>query len=110
MVVDFWATWSDACEKRVTELNALAGQLPERSDVVFIELSINYNRDVWEQAVDKSDWNNLRHGWFDMNKNIYVLNQEIPCSMIIDKNGILRTAGKDLDIKSELEKILKDAD
>ena len=110
VVVDFWATWSASCRKRATELNSLAEQLSERSDIVFIELSIDYDRAVWEQAVDKSDWKLLRHGWLDLNKNIYVLNKVIPCSMIIDKEGILRAAGKDLDIKLELEKILKKAD
>lgn len=109
VVVDFWATWCTSCKKRVPELNSLAEQFSERSDVVFIELSIDYDRAIWEQAVDKSNWNQLRHGWLDLNKNIYVLNREIPCSMIIDKNGILRVIGKDLDIKPELEKILKNS-
>jgi thiol-disulfide isomerase/thioredoxin len=106
VVVDFWATWSDACKKRVSELNKLAEKLSERSDVVFVELSIDYDRSKWEQAVDKSDWNQLRHGWLDLNKNIYALNQKIPCSMIIDKNGILRAAGLNLDIKLQLDKII----
>jgi thiol-disulfide isomerase/thioredoxin len=110
VVVDFWATWSTACKKRVSELNSLAEQFSERSDVVFIELSIDFDRAVWEQVVDKSDWNRLRHGWLDSDKNIYTLNQKIPCSMIIDKDGILRAAGENLDIKLELEKILKNAD
>ena len=33
-------------------------------------------------------------------------NRHIPFSIIIDKNGILRAAGSELDIKTELEKIL----
>ena len=106
VVADFWATWSAACKKSVTELNALAEQFSERSDVLFIELSIDYDRETWEQAVDKSDWNQLRHGWLDLNKNIYVLNKKIPYSIIIDKNGILRAAGNNLEIKLELDKIL----
>lgn len=110
VVVDFWATWSDSCKKRAAEMNSLAEQFSEQSDIVFIELSIDYDRAVWEQAVDESGWKQLRHGWFDPRKNIYVLNQKIPCSIIIDKKGILRTAGFDLDMKSELKKILKKAD
>jgi thiol-disulfide isomerase/thioredoxin len=110
VVVDFWATWSDSCKKRAAELNSLAEQFSERSDIVFIELSIDYDRAVWEQAVDESGWKQLRHGWLDPKKNIYVLNQKIPCSMIIDKKGILRAADIELDIKPELEKILKNAD
>jgi len=110
VVVDFWATWSDSCKKRTAEMNTLAEQFSEQSDIVFIELSIDYDRAVWEQAVDESGWKQLRHGWLDPMKNIYVLNQKVPCSIIIDKKGILRTAGFDLDIKTELEKILEKAD
>jgi thiol-disulfide isomerase/thioredoxin len=110
VVIDFWASWNSASQKRAAELNSLAEQFSQRGDVVFIELSIDYDKAVWEQAAEKSNWNRLRNGWLDLDKNIYVLNQKIPCSIIIDKNGNLRAAGGNLDIKTELEKILKDTD
>ena len=107
IVVNFWASWSTPCRKKLSELNSLAEEFSERSDIVFIELSIDYDRAIWEQTVDKSNWNQLRHGWLDLKKNIYLLNRTIPYSMIIDKNGILRARDNDLDIKLELEKLIK---
>lgn len=109
VVLDFWATWCRSCKDAVPELNSLAAQFSKRSDIVFIELSTDFDRDDWEQAIDKSNWNQLRHGWLDLMKNSYVLNKAIPYSIIIDKNGILRAAGDDLDIKLELEKILENS-
>lgn len=106
VVVDFWATWSESCPKRVSELNSLAEQFSSRDDVVFVELSIDYDRDAWKQTVDNSDWNRLHHGWLDPKKNIYVLNRPVPFTMIINKDEILVAAGYGLDIKAELEKIL----
>ncbi len=110
VVVDFWASWSESSKKRAVELNSLAEQFSDNSDIVFIQLSIDYDRAAWEQAVDEAGWKQLRHGWLDLKKNIYVLNQKIPLSVIIDKAGILRTGGYDLDIKLELEKILNKTD
>ncbi len=109
VVLDFWATWCQSCKDAVTELNSLAAQFSKRSDIVFIELSTDFDRADWEQTIDKSDWNQLRHGWLDLMKNFYVLNKAIPYSVIIDRNGIIRAAGDDIDIKLELEKILENS-
>lgn len=106
LVVIFWATWSESSGKTVSELNSLAQELSDSKDVVFIGLNLDYNHDVWEKAVNDSEWKALRHGWFELKKNTYALNRHVPFSIIIDKNGILRTGGTDLDIITELEKIL----
>ncbi|MBN2182895.1 MAG: TlpA family protein disulfide reductase [Sedimentisphaerales bacterium] len=106
VVVDFWATWNESCRKRISEINSLAEKFSGRDDIIFLELSIDYDRAVWEKAVDDYQWNQLRHGWIDLKKNIYALNRLVPFSIIIDKDGILVATGNDLDIKSELDKIL----
>ena len=107
-VVNCWASWCQACEKRVPELNLLASQLSERDDIVFIELCIDFDRSVWEQTLDKHNWDHLHHGWLDLKKNSYVINKPLPYSIIIDKNGILRAVNMNLDIKTELKKIHED--
>ncbi len=109
VVMNFWATWCQSCKKTVPELNSLAAQFSERSDIVFIELSADFDRTSWEQTLDKSNWNQLRHAWLDLKKNSYILNKPIPYSLIIDKNGILRARGTEIDIKLELEKILENS-
>lgn len=106
LVMNFWATWSESSTKIVSQLNTLAEQFSDRSDVVFIELNLDYDRAIWKEAVNNSEWKALRHGWFDFRKNTYVLNRHIPLTIIIDKNGIFRAGGNDLDIKLLLEKVL----
>jgi thiol-disulfide isomerase/thioredoxin len=108
-VVNFQANWCKACEKRVTELNSFASKFAEREDIVFLELGIDFDRAVWEETLDKHNWDNLHHGWFDLKKNAYVINKPLPYSFIIDKNGILRAVNMNLDIEHELEKILEDS-
>ena len=106
LVVNFWATWSESSRNTVSELNTLAEQFSDRSDVVFIELNLDYNRAIWEEAVNNSEWKALRHGWYEFKKNTFALNKHLPYSIVIDKNGILRAQGSDLDIKPGLEKML----
>jgi thiol-disulfide isomerase/thioredoxin len=108
VVVNFWAEWCGSCKEKVSELNSLASQLSEGEDVVFIEINVDFNRDTWEQMLDEQNWNQLRHAWLDLKKNSYILNKPLPYSLIIDKNGILRAAGIDLDVKVELEKTLEE--
>jgi thiol-disulfide isomerase/thioredoxin len=107
LVLNFWATWSEPSRNRASRLNTLAESFPGQNDVHFIDLNLDYDRAIWEKAVNNSEWKALRHGWFEFKKNAFVLNKHLPYSIVIDKNGIIRAKGPDLDIKGELEKILK---
>jgi len=107
LVVDFWATWSEPSRKTLPQLNSLAEQFSGRSDVLFIELNLDYDRATWKEAVNNSELKALRHGWLELKKNTFVLNKHLPYTLIIDKEGILRAHGRDLDIKLVLEKMLK---
>ncbi len=109
VVVDLWATWCAPCKKALPELNSLAAEFSRGDSVVFIALSNDSDRAVWEKMVDKSDWNALRHAWFDRKKNSFTFNRPVPYTFIIDKNGVLRAEGNGLDIKRELERIVKTA-
>ncbi len=105
VVLDVWATWCVPCVKAFSELNSLAVEFSKNEDVVFIALSKDSNRAVWEKTVNESSWNALKHGWLDTIKNNSVFDKPIPYTVIIDKNGIIRAEGNGLDIKSELEKL-----
>lgn len=105
VIVDVWATWCTPCIKAFPELNSLAVKFSNNSDIVFVALSIDSDRAIWEKMVDESSWNAFKHGWLDRKKNSFIFGKPIPYSLIIDKNGIVRAEGNGLDIKLELEKI-----
>jgi len=105
VVVDLWATWCVPCKRALPELNSLATEFSGNDSVVFVTLSNDSDRSVWENMVAQSGWDSLRHGWFDRKKNSFAFNKPVPYSFIIDKDGILRAAGNGLDIRRELERI-----
>jgi thiol-disulfide isomerase/thioredoxin len=108
LVVDVWATWCAPCIRALPELNKLAEELTNNSNLVFIALNIGFVRDTWEEMVDKTGWKSLRHGWLDRKKNPFYIDKPIPYWMIIDKDGVIRADGSGLDIKvirQELDKV-----
>ncbi len=109
VVVDVWASWCTPCQKALPAFNSLAKEYKDNKDVVFVAMSVDAARTDWENAIDKSDWNAIRHCLFDRDENSFAFNQPIPYSMIIDKKGILRACGNYFDIREELEKVLKDS-
>ncbi len=110
VVLDVWATWCAPCIRAFPELNSLATEFSSDSDFVFVALSIDYDKAVWEKMVDESNWNAFKHGRLDRKKNSFVFNRPIPYSMIIDKNGVLCAEGNGLNIRLELDKLAKASD
>lgn len=107
LVLNFWATWSEPSKNTASLLNTLAESYSGQSDVLFVELNLDYARATWEEAVNNSEWKSQRQGWLGFKKNTFVLNRHLPYSMVIDKNGIIRAMGRNLDVKLVLDKLLK---
>ena len=108
IVVNVWASWCPPCQKVLSEFNSIAKEFQDNQDIVFVALSVDYNRKEWENAVDKSGLDALRHGWFDLDNSL-AFNRIIPDLLIIDRKGILLAEGSDLDIRAELKKALEEA-
>jgi thiol-disulfide isomerase/thioredoxin len=106
IVADVWATWCAPCIKALPYLNSLAGDFAKNEDIVFITISIDSDRDIWEKVIAESGWNSFKHSWFDEKANTHFFDYPIPYTFIVDKNGIVRAEGNGLNVKLELEKII----
>ena len=107
-LLNVWASWCPPCQKALSEFNSIAKEFQDNQDIVFVALSVDYNRKEWENTVDKSGLDALRHGWFDLDNSL-AFNRIIPDLLIIDRKGILLAEGSDLDIRAELKKALEEA-
>jgi len=107
VVLDVWATWCAPCIKALPKVNTLAEDISEKNDVVFIALSRDADHALWKETIDKSNWNALRHGWFDPKENSCAIKEPIPFYIIIDKDGTIKAQGNDVDIAFEVEKIAR---
>ena len=106
VVMDVWATWCGPCIRAFPEVNSIAEEFSKESEIIFVALSIDYDKAVWKKTVNESSWNALKHGWLDRTKNSFTtFGHPIPYTLIIDKNGIIRAAGNGINIKQELRKI-----
>jgi hypothetical protein len=103
-VITFWSGWVPLCRENLSKLNTLAEQ---KNDVAFVALSVDADRNEWEKTVENSGWTKLRHGWFDYIKSSHTFNRPIPFTLILDKEGVIRSIGYNLDIATELEKLEK---
>ncbi len=111
VIMDVWATWCGPCIRAFPEVNSIAEDFSKDSDIIFIALSIDYDKAVWEKTVNESSWNALKHGWLDRTENSFTtFGHPIPYTLIIDKNGIVRAAGNGINIKKELKKISETSD
>jgi len=107
IVLDIWASWCSPCIRSMPKLSELAKQM-QSENVRFVTLGTGDDRQAWKKRLAENDWQFLLHTWFDdtINNHKVRFNGGIPFCVIIDQQGIVRTAGNGIDIKSEIEKIL----
>ena len=108
IVIDIWASWCSPCIDSMPKLNKLAKQM-RSEDIKFITLSIDRDQQAWKNKLTENNWQFLLHTWFDDTINNHKLKSSggIPFYVIIDRQGIVRAAGNEVDIKNEIERIRK---
>jgi thiol-disulfide isomerase/thioredoxin len=105
-VVKVWSSWCSASREALAEFNLLAQEYKDNEDIVFVAMSTDYSRNNWEKAVNDSGLNALRHCWYDM-ENKLGFNRPVPYSIIFDKKNIVHADGINVDIRSELKKVIE---
>lgn len=107
LVIDFWATWCGPCRRALPNFDAAAKDLT--SDAVqFLTISMDTDYDLWKKTVNESDWKNLSHYWFDaLDNNFEFETGPIPFYIIVDKSGMIRIAGNEIDFRKEIAILTK---
>ena len=109
VVLEIWATWCPPCWKMRPVFNALARQLSatNNTEVEFVAVATDSDRNVWKKALHKIACDKVRDGWFNQKENSYIFKRPIPFYIIIDRETNICAAGNDIDIESVLKKINK---
>lgn len=111
VLLDFWSSWCKPCIAEIPFLREAYKQYKDK-DFEIIGISIDTNRTLWLNAIEshRMDWLQLQAGTgFQSAIPTYGIDA-IPQLILIDKDGIVvvkNMRGK--DIKTELEKLLKES-
>jgi peroxiredoxin len=110
VLIDFWASWCAPCRKNNPDLVALYKKYMN-SDFTILGVSLDREKDSWTAAIkkDKLTWtqvSDLKY-WSSPVAKLYNV-QEIPYSMLIDKEGKILAKSTDITvIEEKIEEIMK---
>ncbi len=91
LVMDFWASWCGPCRSEIPKLKEIYADFKDRSDVVFISISIDSKKEDWLKAAEEENMEWLQLWAPDSGKELmdkYQFNG-IPFIVAIDKEGKL---------------------
>jgi thiol-disulfide isomerase/thioredoxin len=88
--IDVWATWCGPCLKEMPAMNSLASEYKGSADIVFIKISIDANKQLWENKIAKEE-SSILSLWAENGANsdfakAYAI-KDIPRYILIDKQG-----------------------
>lgn len=85
VVLDFWATWCQPCRTQQPLYEEAQARYAGRSDVVFLSLSTDTNREVVAPFLKKTGWNKRVYFEDGLQGLFQVTN--IPTTVLLDRQG-----------------------
>lgn len=102
VVVDFWATWCSPCIRDMPAYLSLAEKLKDNDKIVFLAISVDSERILWEKMIEEKPWQILKHGWFNPVTNHGQLKKPIPYKVVYDTAGHILGQGKGINLEDIL--------
>ncbi|TPN82159.1 TlpA family protein disulfide reductase [Aquimarina algicola] len=92
MFVSFWATWCAPCLREKPILDQIKEKHKTKSDVVFVDISIDHDFDAWQSYLQKSDMKGIQLNT-DGNE-IKIMNEYkfsgIPFHILVSPDGVYK--------------------
>ena len=98
-------TWCGPCIEGMPGYHDLAVQLKDNDDIVFLAVSVDSERLLWEKGRAEKSWQAVQHGWLNPVTNQGQLNKGIPYMVIYDAAGKIFKEGNGLNLKEILTEL-----